>query len=254
MAVRIVLLLMALGGLTVFALQNSISLRLVFLGIKTQALPLGFWILAAVVVGVLTALIVAWLLQIVNYLGKAKLLARIRQLESETGSYQGYNREPVSSTYQSYSYSAASSSAGNAANASATDFNSSQEWEEEDEEEDSDYDNSASSVASEVSDRNYEAKQEPTTSYHSGSVYSYGYKNPSDSAVGKTESVYDAEYRVITPPYRPLDTEEEEQEKKEDNTPKPSPTNQQNNDDDEDWGFDDDEDWDFDETEKKPRS
>ncbi|MBE9226653.1 LapA family protein [Phormidium sp. LEGE 05292] len=247
MAVRIVLLLMALGGLTVFALQNSISLRLVFLGIKTQALPLGFWILAAVVAGVLTALVVAWLLEIINSWGNAKLLSRIRQLEAEKGSYQGQSRESAASTSNSYSYSAASSYA-SAANTSPTDSRSNEEWEEEDEEEDSNYDSSDSNVASDVSDRNYEAKQEPTTSYRSGSVYSYGYKNPSDSAVGRTESVYDAEYRVITPPYRPLDTEEE------DKTPEPSSTNQQNNDDDEDWGFDDDEDWDFDDKDKNPRS
>ena len=39
--------------------------------------------------------------------------------------------------------------------------------------------------------------------------------------MGKTESVYDADYRVITPPYR------------ETNTPK----------DEEDWGFEDDDDF-----------
>ena len=246
MVVRIVVLLMALGGLTVFALQNSMTLRLRFLGMRTQALPLGFWIIAAVVAGVLTALIVAWLLQLINSWGNAKLRSRIRQLEAERGSYQGQSRESASSTSQSYSYSAANSNYASAANASATDSRNNEEWEEEDEDEDSNYDDSR--VASDVSDRNYEAKQEPTSSYRSGSVYSYGYKNPSDSAVGKTESVYDAEYRVITPPYRPLDTEEE------DNTPEPSPSNQQNNNDDEDWGFDDDEDWDLDDTEKKPRS
>ena len=246
MVVRIVVLLMALGGLTVFALQNSMTLRLRFLGMRTQALPLGFWIIAAVVAGVLTALIVAWLLQLINSWGNAKLRSRIRQLEAERGSYQGQSRESASSTSQSYSYSAANSNYASAANASATDSRNNEEWEEEDEDEDSNYDDSR--VASDVSDRNYEAKQEPTSTYRSGSVYSYGYKNPSDSAVGKTESVYDAEYRVITPPYRPLDTEEE------DNTPEPSPSNQQNNNDDEDWGFDDDEDWDLDDTEKKPRS
>jgi uncharacterized integral membrane protein len=251
MVVRIVLLLMALGGLTVFALQNSISLRLVFLGVKTQALPLGFWILAAVVAGILTALIVAWLLQIINSWGNANLRSRIRHLEAEKRSYQGQSRESASSTSQSYSYSSASSSSASAANASSNVSDSDEEWEEEDEEEDSNYDSSGSRVASDVSDRNYEVKQEPTSSYRSGSVYSYGYKNPSNSAVGKTESVYDAEYRVITPPYRPLDQEEQEEQ---DNTPEPSPTNQQNKDDDEDWGFVDDDDWDFDEREKKPRS
>lgn len=248
MVVRIVLLLIALGGLTVFALQNSVYLRLVFLGIKTQALPLGFWILAAVVFGVLTALVVAWLLHTISSWGNARLLSRIRQLEAENASYQNQNRT-TTSTYQNYSYAAASSSSTTASNTSPTDSNSDREWEEEDDDDDeTSYDSSASSGASNVSDRNYEAKQEPTTTYRSGSVYSYGYKNPSNSAVGKTESVYDAEYRVITPPYRPLDTEEPE------NIPESPPTKPQNNDDDDDWGFDDDDEWDFDDKDKNPRS
>ncbi|MFB2937235.1 lipopolysaccharide assembly LapA domain-containing protein [Aerosakkonemataceae cyanobacterium BLCC-F154] len=235
-----------------FALQNSTPLKLVFLGMTTQSLPLGFWILAAVVAGVLTALAVAWLLHIINTWGNAKLQSRIRQLEAEKASYQSQSRESTSS-YQSYSYSAASSSAGSAGSASST-VNSNEEWEEEedDELEDSSYDRSSSNMPSDESDRNYEVKQEPTSSYHSGSVYSYSYKNPSDSAVGKTESVYDAEYRVITPPYRPLDTEEEEY------NPESPPSNQQNNnnndDDDKDWGFVDDEDWDLDDDNDNPRS
>jgi uncharacterized integral membrane protein len=243
MVVRIVLLLIALSGLTVFVLQNSTVLQLRFLGMRTQALPFGFWILAAVAAGVLTALGIAWLLQIINSWGNAKLRTRIRQLEAEKLSYQGQSRETDSSAYQSYSYSPASSSTANAANSSANDSGSNEEWKEEDEEEDFNYDRSTSNFASDVSDvseRNYEAKQEPTSGYHSGSVYSYSYKNPSDSAVGKTESVYDAEYRVITPPYRPLDTEEE------DNIPDSPPTNPQNKDDNDDWGFDDDDDFDDD--------
>lgn len=247
MAVRIVLLLIALGGLTVFALQNSVSLKLVFLGIKTQALPLGFWILAAVVFGILTALVVAWLLHTISSWGNARLLSRIRQLEAENASYQNQNRT-TTSTYQNYSYAAASSSSTSASNTSSTDLNSDREWEEEDDDEESSYDSSASSERSDVSDRNYEAKQEPTTTYRSGSVYSYGYKNPSNSSAGKTESVYDAEYRVITPPYRPLDTEEPE------NIPESPSTKPQNNDDDDDWGFDDDDEWDLDDKEKNPRS
>lgn len=54
----------------------------------------------------------------------------------------------------------------------------------------------------------------PNTS--SSSAYSYSYQNPKDSHVGKNESVYDAEYRVIIPPYRPLDSNEEDEEFEED--------------------------------------
>ncbi|MEG5176005.1 LapA family protein [Microcoleus sp. B3-D7] len=48
--------------------------------------------------------------------------------------------------------------------------------------------------------RAYEAQQEPKSKSWAGSVYSYGYRDPSQSGVGQTESVYDAEYRVLVPP------------------------------------------------------
>ena len=50
--------------------------------------------------------------------------------------------------------------------------------------------------------KTFEVPQEPKTASRSGSVYSYGYREPKDKGVGKTEQVYDANYRVITPPYR----------------------------------------------------
>ncbi len=51
------------------------------------------------------------------------------------------------------------------------------------------------------------------TASRSGSVYSYGYRDPDGTGVGKAEPVadkpvVDAEYRVIVPPYRSLDEEE----------------------------------------------
>ncbi|WAL62330.1 hypothetical protein [Thermocoleostomius sinensis] len=97
----------------------------------------------------------------------------------------------------------------------------------------------------------FEAKQEPETQRQSGSVYSVSYRRadgstsplpppppppprPNPNSVSKPSEVYDAEYRVITPPYRP-DLEEV-----------PPPTNDvsladsRDNDDwgDDDWGLD----------------
>jgi hypothetical protein len=73
-------------------------------------------------------------------------------------------------------------------------------------------------------------KQEPKTGSQSGSVYSYGYREQSNSGVGKADAVYDANYRVITPPYqKPVEPEE-----------------------DDDWGFEDDEDFN-DESQNQPR-
>jgi uncharacterized integral membrane protein len=46
----------------------------------------------------------------------------------------------------------------------------------------------------------FEADQSPKSESWSGSVYSYGYRDPENTGVGKTESIYDAEFRVIVPP------------------------------------------------------
>jgi hypothetical protein len=51
----------------------------------------------------------------------------------------------------------------------------------------------------------FERRQEPRTASRSGSVYSYTYRDPSNPAVGRAESVVDAEYRVIIPPHRSLE-------------------------------------------------
>lgn len=53
----------------------------------------------------------------------------------------------------------------------------------------------------------FEVKQEPTTRYQSGSIYSYSYRGDSEQRepenVYEPEKVYDADYRVIIPPQRP---------------------------------------------------
>lgn len=80
----------------------------------------------------------------------------------------------------------------------------------------------------------FESKQEPVDRRQSGSVYSYSYRKPEEDSPKPTTArpgeVYDAEYRVLTPPYRP---------DLEDSPLVDSPTPSQ--DDDEDWGLDDDE-------------
>ena len=76
--------------------------------------------------------------------------------------------------------------------------------------------------------RDYEAKQEPKSQSWAGSVYSYGYRDPNQSGVGQTESVYDADYRVIVPPQEAIP-------KPADGAPKnPSAETE------DDWGLDED--------------
>ena len=56
---RLILLVVVLAALVVLTIQNlSPSLSLVFLGGQTQALPLAFWLLCAIAVGSLTAILI----------------------------------------------------------------------------------------------------------------------------------------------------------------------------------------------------
>jgi uncharacterized integral membrane protein len=81
----------------------------------------------------------------------------------------------------------------------------------------------------------FETPQSPTTQQQTGSVYSYSYREPQDSPVRKpnevrkTNEVYDAEFRVLIPPYNPAAPSAPE-------PPTPPPAAE----DDDDWGLDDD--------------
>jgi hypothetical protein len=202
----------------------------VFLGIKSQALPLSLWILIAFAAGALTS----GILQLLSYLSRRPLIARIRQLEgggSPSSTYSRESRQTADTPEDSFS-----------------------DWDDENvgsgqgsQEDWDDYEqpSSRTSSAQDVAKRtNFETAQEPKTSSQSGSVYSYSYREPSNSGVGKTEAVYDANFRVITPPYRkPVDNQHSDDW---------DSKTESKAEDDEDWGFDDDDE--FEEEDKRDRS
>lgn len=84
-----------------------------------------------------------------------------------------------------------------------------QEWEEEERQA-----QARAEREPETGSATYEVKQEPTASSWSGTIYSYTYREPSESGVGRTESVYDADYRVIKPPQQQPKAEEDDWESK----------------------------------------
>ena len=82
--------------------------------------------------------------------------------------------------------------------------------------------------------KSYEFPQQAKTQSWSGSVYSFGYREPQDTGVGKTESVYDANFRVITPPYTPPPSFNLDKQNSNDIN------DEEEEDDEEDWGLDND--------------
>lgn len=168
--VRLILFLVILAGLAVLGLQNlSPAISLVFLGARSQPIPLAFLILGAIATGILTGLVILGLLQLLNYFTQ-------RQLRSQRPVTTTRSSQPEHTNTQDY-YEDKSNS--------------------KDDPED---------YASEP--RSYEAKPGPRTGSQSGSSYSYSYRDSAQSGVGRRESVYDADYREVTPPKSPEDADD----------------------------------------------
>lgn len=220
LVIRLILLLVVLGGLTLLLAQNwSPVLPLVFLGVKTQALPLAIWISIGVATGAFTSLVISGLFKLSNYFARSSL--------SEPRKAQA--PPPRSSTQRSQ----APSTAANAKqpDTESTPSSASDDWvsdsttndDDWDFEEDAEHKRNFSSQNTVRDSTTKEVSSEPKSGYQSGSVYSYSYREPSNSGVGKTEAVYDANYRVIKPPRSQADTAQDDEA--------------------DDWGFEDDDDF-----------
>jgi hypothetical protein len=238
--IRIVLLLSVVGGLTLFAVSNlSPVLPVVFLGMTTVALPLAAWIGIAIAAGAITS----FFLQFLSYLQRGYSPRRLEQPDEVPPRTRSYRREtpetPEPEPQTRYTPPPPPQTPSN---------NPASDWEER-VDEDWDFDEESAAPASSQQDferenptsttqtdpTSYEVKQEAKSGYQTGSVYSYSYRDTSESGVAKPDAVYDANYRVITPPYQ---------------TPSQKPPEPE--DDDEDWGFEDDDEFDI-EGESEPR-
>jgi len=239
-AISLVLLLVIGGGLTLFALQNwSPSLSLVFLGMPTPPLPLAVWMLYSLAAGVMTGLSIAALFRWYSYL-EARSVRRGERPRYEGGSaypagswppqeskgsetdfirrskttYNAHQRRDGFDTIGARTQKAAVPTKGDRTPSSAASNND--DWEQENKISE-DWDDAVTSASTEQKKGDKaKAGQEETQD----SFYSYGSQDKGNSGVGKTEDVYEANYRVIIPPVR------EESDAGEN---------------DEDWGLDEDE-------------
>ncbi|MEQ8538135.1 MAG: hypothetical protein RIB93_11885 [Coleofasciculus sp. D1-CHI-01] len=256
---RIVLLCVVGGGLAIFVLSNlsAPALSIVFLGMQTVALPLTVWIGLAIALGILTSLVLQLLsfrprrVQRFDRTAQASPPNRWRsdvEFEQEEPEPQETEPEmpsppppppppppepPPSASGSDWDQAVAPE--WNFEGESATSIEDEFDWDEFEsqpeeevlEEEETERDRQERSIGSDRS--SYEPRQEPSLRSQPDSVYSYSYResNTSKSRIGKSEAVYDANYRVITPPYRqpPPQAEPEDEDENEG----------------EDWGFEFDE-------------
>ncbi|UBF27766.1 hypothetical protein K9N68_07585 [Kovacikia minuta CCNUW1] len=260
---RLILLLAIVGGFVLFTWSNLQPVALVFLGIQMPAFPLAFWVLGAIAAGTLTTFVISILFNLSHYVGGRAVRSQFRRAARSSSRFQEGTGDRIPTEPKTpFSTQATTPKEDDTAwknwegyedpvdrprtkQQSVTQNQSVDDWETEIAEDWEDAapgrsvtDTPRDSLRDRTEPANrdrtdYEVAQEPKTSSRSGSVYSYGYRDPGSSGVGKAEPVVDkpvvdADYRVIVPPYRSLDEEPV--------TPAPEPVEEENAD---DW-FEDD--------------
>jgi hypothetical protein len=228
--IRLIILVVVLGGLTLLLAQNfSPALPLVFLGARTQPFPLAMWLLFSTVAGAITSLIVNTLFGFTGYFPQPKQKA---STSSRASSYSKQDKTRRAAPEQSTVYN------NKTTKDNTNTFSREDDWDLDGTSEDWDFeDRQKSSSNPEKQDRIRDDEYEPrqtTNSSKTDTSYSYSSREPKNSGAGKTESIYDADYRVIVPPYNP------NSESPQSATP---PSKKQSEEQDDDWSF-------FDEDEK----
>ena len=206
--VLLIVLIAVIGSLALFAWQNwSPSLQLTFLGLKSRPLPISIWIIGALIAGVVTYLFIYGLFELSNYLFKQNLQSP--RATSQTLQHQAQSGESRDRYSQSEEISNSQSSFNLKKDSELREEDENiDDWKQEtpiisnswdSSRKEQDIEDTQKSVSQDSTEKNYEVEQEPKTESCSSSVYSYGYRSPSGSGIAQTESVYDADYRVITP-------------------------------------------------------
>lgn len=236
MLFRLLLLLAIAGALTVFTLQNMTPLLpLVFFGIKFPALPLSWWVLGAIGAGVLSMLAIQILFGLSNFVVGQTVRSRVRSTDTRTAQSRWSASTPDSDPINRAARAGSSRARTNPGDDSAWQdwrgYESPQppppprstpdpidDWERPPSD-DWERPSTSSTPRDRGSDRvqpdnfkNFETNPAPTQGTRSGSTYSYSYREPQDSRVSSPsppveakQTVVDADFRVIVPPYKPLD-------------------------------------------------
>lgn len=245
---RLFLPLLILVGLALFALQNwSPVLPIVVAGLNTQALPLALWMLAAIAAGAATTVAVSSLFSLSRFTAVRR---SNKQRPPVTASRPVTESRPwvAAWTKRNEARTNPSSSPRTRIQDDWENRQTPEEWDdwEEDSPSASRSSSSSTSASSEARDRSdedwdnwegyteadrvsgnprppvrtdFEVKQAPVAPKQTGSIYSMSYEKA--DAPQRPNEVYDADYRVIVPPFSPEPAKAPQLE-------------------DEDWGFNDD--------------
>ncbi|MEH2275483.1 MAG: LapA family protein [Nostoc sp.] len=228
--IRLILLVAVLGVLTPLLVQNwSPPLSVVFLGVRTQPLPLAIWILFSTATGAFTSILIATLFKLSNYFVGGQRQTPDRRSATSPRAKATQKEEPTSRPVSPPPpASKKEQPTSDVFDDWETNGTRDDDWNFDEKSEEAPTPNPQAQQPRDS--KTYERQSEAKSSSQSGSVYSYSYREPKNTAAGKTESIYDADYRVIIPPYQPPTT---------------------NQADDDDWEFFDDDD--FEDDDKRSR-
>ncbi len=214
-----------LSVLVLFIQQNwSPSLTLVFLGNTSRSAPMALWMLGAVLLGAVTTLVMSVLLRAASY-----QLAQQYDDTDEPAPPPRPRAQPYTSDEEE-SWAEEDWLEDLDAQSDAQDVSRRREYGQtqdrpqdvsrhqvrdrppvtpQDEERDTSDPSDAtlrSSKESPKTFRDYERIQQPQRATQDGSAYSYSYRESGRSEAGRKDAVYDAEFRVLIPPYVPDNT------------------------------------------------
>lgn len=181
MSRKLPFLVVLLVGLIILLAQNlAPTLPLMFLGMRSRPLPLALWILFSITAGGLTSLLIS------------TFISTLWKITGYSTNETGSSAPPSGSKSKSFdNYNQENIAKNTPREKSSDEFD---DWQMGSQEGD-DWDST-------------QPPKSPTqrNASPSDSVYSYSSQSPKNTGVGKTESIYDADYRVIIPPYQPPST------------------------------------------------
>jgi uncharacterized integral membrane protein len=168
---KLLIITVFVGVLVIFVLQNTESIPLVLFGSTVATLPVGIWILLAILAGVLTSFVLQLFNQSPVQVPSRREPERVpSRRETKIRKDEGRSSIP--------------------------NINNKQEQKTKESPQTKIQDNINKTIPeTETVDNKQDNLKKDT-------VYSYGYRKDKPKDVNKTDEVYDANYRVIIPPYK----------------------------------------------------
>lgn len=220
---RPLIILVLLVVSIIFILQNQQSLALVFFGTKTIQLSLAVWVLIFTGAGVFTSLLLQFLYRsfwkTIADQGKVNIPPRdpVSPARTQQTVREIFQQKKEPSDFRRFSETIPS----------PTDSKINSEWDRENQSREWDLETPPSEPTfireqrKEVEPNlpqqssSFEVQQQPKTTSRQGSVYSYSYKEAKPAEGHPPHQVYDANYRIITPPDgetspKPINEEDED--------------------------------------------